>query len=160
MKITAKEQSEFLCLIEEFTDNKLVLQMKNFIQHGNISTYEHCMKVAEISFSLNRKYKLKADEKVLVTSCLLHDFYLYDWHEKSDSHKLHGFTHPSVAAKNAEMYFGIKGKTKRCISTHMWPLTITKIPTSREGWILCAVDKYCALTEVFNKKGGDCDVYQ
>lgn len=155
MKLTVAEKSAFKNIISEYIFNELVLSMRGYIQHGNVTTYEHCVNVALVSFWINRRLKLNSNEKTLVTGALLHDFYLYDWHEKSDSHKLHGFTHSSVAADNAEKYFNVSPKIKRVIYTHMWPLNITKIPSCREGWILCFADKYCALKEVFADKVGD-----
>jgi hypothetical protein len=43
---------------------------------------------------------------------MLHDFYLYDWHETGPGHRLHGFTHPAPAAENAARCFGISRKER------------------------------------------------
>ena len=59
----------------------------------------------------------------------LHDFYLYDWHNKGTFHglrrlfEMHGFSHPGCACINAERVFGITKKEQSIISSHMWPLT-------------------------------------
>ena len=127
--------------------------MNDYIQHGSITTLKHCIMVAETSFWLNRRLHLGANEKSLVTAALLHDFYLYDWHEKSAGHKLHGFTHAKKAAENARRYFHISRREYKAICSHMWPLNLTKVPLSRIGWILCVADKYCAMKEtVFHRR--------
>ena len=38
----------------------------------------------------------------------------------------------------------------KIIRTHMWPLTITKVPTSREAFLVCMADKLMATKEVIN----------
>lgn len=121
--------------------------MKEHFHHGTTTTYEHCKKVAYFSFIFAKKFNLKIDYKNLVRAALLHDFFLYDWHEKKDGHDLHAFSHPQTAYKNASKYFNLNSKEKNIIESHMWPLTLTKIPKSKEAFIVCFVDKYCALME-------------
>ena len=84
---------------------------------------------------------------------LLHDFYLYDWHNKGTFHglrrlfEMHGFSHPGCACINAERVFGITKKEQSIISSHMWPLTFRHVPSCREAIIVCLADKYCAVVE-------------
>lgn len=149
MKLNIIEAEQIRTHLKEYLPTDEVQSMKSFVQHGETSTFKHCMSVVRLSYLLNKRLHLGADEHTLLSAALLHDFYLYDWHEKSDSHKLHGFTHAGAAADNAKLHFSINHKTERAIRTHMWPLNLTKLPTSREGWILCVADKCCALGEVF-----------
>lgn len=143
----AEDEVRFQKILSTFSDDHKVNEMKLYIQHGAISTYEHCESVARMCYMINKHFGEKADMESLVRTAFLHDFYLYDWHEKKLKNKIHGFTHPGIAAKNAEKYFKITPKEKRAIESHMWPLTPHKIPTSREAWILCMADKYVASIE-------------
>lgn len=101
-----------------------------------------------MSLKLNRKFRIGADEEKLAVGALLHDFYLYDWHDDDGgSHRLHGFTHPEQARQNAVEIFDIDEKEQEIIRTHMWPLTLNAIPKSREAAIVCLADKWCSLQE-------------
>lgn len=143
----AQDEVRFQKILSSLMEDHKVKEMKSYIQHGAISTYEHCERVARMCYIINKHFGEKADMESLVRTAFLHDFYLYDWHEKKLKNKIHGFTHPGIAAKNAEKYFKITPKEKRAIESHMWPLTLHKIPTSREAWILCMADKYVASIE-------------
>ena len=77
---------------------------------------------------------------------LLHDYFLYDWHEAPGKHKLHGFTHPKTALRNAMRDTGLNEIEKDIIIHHMFPLTPIP-PKSREGMIVCTADKICAAKE-------------
>lgn len=153
MKLTLQERKTFGDLTKKYLQDERVRSMNHYIQHGSITTLQHCIMVAETGFLLNRRLHLGANEESLVRAALLHDFYLYDWHEKSDDHKLHGFTHARKAAENARRFFAINQQEYRAINSHMWPLTLTKLPVSRIGWILCVADKYCAMKEtIFHRR--------
>ena len=94
MKLTYDE-SYYLqkCLIDVLKD-ELVQSMKKYIQHGNTTTYNHCERVAFYSYLVAKRLNLKVDLEVLILGAFLHDFDLYDCHESSPSHQLHGFCHP------------------------------------------------------------------
>ena len=77
---------------------------------------------------------------------LLHDYFLYDWHQKDSSHRLHGFRHPKTALGNAQRDYHLNWKEKNIIARHMFPL-IPVPPQCREAWIVCLADKWCALGE-------------
>lgn len=122
---------------------------KNDVQHGTMSVNGHCKNVATASLTINRTLHLNANKKDLVRGALLHDYFLYDWHDKeaTKGKKLHGFAHAAEALSNAERDFSLNDTQKEIIRSHMWPLNITKIPRKKEAWIVTAADKYCSLME-------------
>lgn len=122
-----------------------VLQMKTFCHHGSVSTYQHCMRVAWQSFRMNRALHLGADEPSLVRAALLHDYFGYDWHNTSNNK--HAVNHPCLAEERAHAEFELSDKERNAIAAHMWPLPPTRVPASREAWIICMADKLCALQE-------------
>lgn len=122
---------------------------RGFIQHGDVSVYAHVTSVAlqscRIADTLAR-HGVSVDRSSLVRGALLHDYFLYDWHVPDPSHRLHGFTHPYTALRNAEHDFALTSRERNIIVHHMFPLTPFP-PTCREAWIVCLADKACALRE-------------
>lgn len=121
---------------------------KEFIQHGNMTVNNHCFNVAKYSLAISQKLPFQFSEKDLVRGALLHDYFLYDWHDK-DRAKIfgfHGFYHPGIALKNADEEYDLSLREKDIIKKHMWPLTIIP-PMCREAWIVSAADKWCSLME-------------
>ena len=47
---------------------------KNYIQHGDVTTYQHCKNVVLVSCWLNHRLHLGADETSLAVGAFLHDF--------------------------------------------------------------------------------------
>jgi len=118
------------------------------IQHGNMSVRQHEINVARYSVLISRKLGIACDERALIRGALLHDFFLYDWHDKEHVNllRLHGIHHPGIALKNAETEFSLSDVEREIIRKHMWPITVIP-PTCREAWIVSAADKYCSLME-------------
>ena len=137
----------FFEYIEEIENVNEIQKMKEFIQHGKLTTYSHCKQVSYYSYILVKKLNLNVDYASLVRGAFLHDFYLYDWHTRNDGHNLHAFTHPKRASQNASKIFILNSKEINIIESHMWPLTITKLPKSKEAIVVCLVDKFCAIIE-------------
>lgn len=133
------------------------LVLKTFIQHGNVTVFEHSIHVALCAIKLNRKLGINARERQMVRGALLHDYFLYDWHDgeaPGNIHpKLHGFYHPGIALKNATRDFALSEREKEIIRKHMWPLTV-KPPRCREAWVVCMADKYASTLETLKLKKG------
>lgn len=141
------ENKEFLIYIKDVKENDTVVKMKNFIQHYNTTCYEHCYKVAYLSYIICKKFNL--DYKAAARAGFLHDLFLYDWHIKCKDHKpLHGFRHPYIALSNATKLYELSKKEQDIIKKHMWPLTVIP-PRYLESYIVSSVDKYCALHESY-----------
>ena len=140
--------SEYNEILSDYKSNNKVQEMKRYIQHGTVSTYDHCSHVAELSYRINKRLSLHSDLNVLLVGAFLHDFYLYDWHNHKKEERLpHGFTHARAACNNAGKYFTIDDRTKRVIACHMWPLNLCSLPKAREEWIVCLADKCVSLQE-------------
>ena len=86
---------------------------------------------------------LSVNRKVLIRGALLHDYFLYDWHNPDNGHRLHGFSHPYTSLKNAKRDYSITKREADIIVKHMFPLTIVP-PQTKEAWIVCLADKICA----------------
>lgn len=143
-----KREEEFKEALAPIVGNELMQKSKTFVQHGNVSVFTHSMAVAQYSIRLAEFLHIKYDFNALARGALLHDFFLYDWHKINNvGDGLHGFAHPKTAVKNAEKVFSISKKEHDIIRKHMWPLTLFNIPTCRESWLVCAVDKYCSTLE-------------
>ena len=127
-----------------------ITRLKTFTQHGRVSTYEHVVCVAHTALTWSRALHLSVNEKELVRGAMLHDYYLYDWHTTTNNK--HAINHPVIAATNAAQDFDLSAKERNIIEAHMWPLPPTRIPTSKEAWLVCAADKWRSLGETLFKR--------
>jgi uncharacterized protein len=126
--------------------------LTQFIQHGTITVYEHVLAVTYMSVYLARKKRRRVNMKSIVRGALLHDYFLYDWHDNALWHSLHGYHHAKRAMENARRDFPLTKKEEQIIYRHMFPLNLTRFPNSKEAAVVCAADKICALTETVTKK--------
>ncbi|MEA4888033.1 MAG: phosphohydrolase [Clostridiaceae bacterium] len=138
-------QVEYNSYIADLMNHPKVRQMDFYPHHASVTCLEHCLSVSYYSFRLSRRLKL--DARAAARSGLLHDLYLYDWHINHPVPGLHGLTHPQTALANARRYFELSSGEEDAILCHMWPLTF-KMPGTKESWMICLMDKYCALVEV------------
>lgn len=148
-KTNISEQLEFHSIISDIITNETVQKMKNFRQHYETSTYEHCFQVAYISYKISKKLGL--DYKASARAGMLHDLFLYDWRNSKKLLNLkgfHAFIHPKIALENASKLFNLSKKEKDIIVKHMWPVTLS-LPRYPESFLITIVDKYSALQESF-----------
>lgn len=117
-----------------------------YIQHGNTTVMAHVIEVAVMSCRIAEALRIKVNKRALIRGALLHDYFLYDWHEKRRGHNIHGFTHPYKALANADEDFILNDIERNVILRHMFPLTPVP-PMCREAWIVCMADKYCSTRE-------------
>lgn len=82
-------------------------ETKNYIQHGSISVYTHCVNVARMSVKIAKWLPIQVNMDALVIGALLHDYFLYDWHDGKGRH-FHGLLIQNV----------LKEMQKRTIHSH------------------------------------------
>lgn len=152
MKLNAQEKAEIKKLLNGLDTTKEASLMKQYIQHGCISTYDHVISVVRLSFYINRRFHLGAVDSELVRGAFLHDFYLYDWHENGYPGRLHGLHHPAIALKNAVERYPLTPVERNIIESHMWPLTPLAFPKCRAAAIVCLADKICSSYETVIRK--------
>lgn len=153
-KRTIAKKEAFPELIRDLKQDPKTQEMKQFIQHGTINTYDHCMDVAKCSYQLGALLHLPVHEQELVRSAFLHDYYLYDWHHHEG--RWHGYRHPKEAVQKADRDFELSDLERNVIESHMWPLTLRTLPHSREAVLVCIADKICSARETLfcRKKSG------
>ncbi len=149
--VSELEKRRFQAILREIRAKQRYDLSKQFMQHGNTSVYQHSIRVAWNSMKLAKRLPFTVSEEELIRGALLHDYFLYDWHEKDSSHSLHGFRHPYTALQNAESDFSLSERERNMILRHMFPL-IPIPPMCREAWILCVVDKACSVYEAAGGK--------
>lgn len=140
-----KSYLEFRSCVADLITAPAVREMNDYIQHSDITTLEHCIFVAYISFLICRRFGF--DCYSAARGGLLHDLFLYDWHVTKTPDGLHGFTHPATALQNAKRYFVLNDREQDIIKKHMWPLTLS-LPRYKESLVVCGADKFCALAEI------------
>lgn len=146
------ESKELIDIMRKHAED--ILSSPNFlssasnVQHGNVTVMKHSLKVAYTSLWLSKKLNLKCSERELVRGALLHDYFLYDWHDPNHVgvENLHGFFHPGVALKNAMEEFDLTIREQDIIKKHMWPLTVVP-PKYLESWVVTTADKYISTLE-------------
>ena len=79
MQLSQTERERLSAILEQYDHHPKVQEMREFIQHGDVTTYQHCKNVVVVSCWINHRFHLGADETTLAVGAFLHDFYLYDW---------------------------------------------------------------------------------
>lgn len=153
-----KEQNtSFYDLICDIIETEEYNKMRIYKQHLHGCTYDHSITVAYLCFRHYQRFQSKVDLNELIRGALLHDYFLYDLHDKSSPDHIngfiHGFTHPKRALANAVNTYPDLTKTEQdMIKRHMFPLTPVP-PKTRCGWLVCFYDKIAAVREYCSKSG-------
>lgn len=140
------DQRQFQNVLMDTIVRSRLLQSDQYIQHGNTTVLRHSVAVAWFSLYLAGKLRVPVHKEELVRGALLHDYFLYDWHEKDESHRLHGFRHPYTALRNAMEIYDLTPIEQDIIKRHMFPLTPIP-PRYRESVLVCIADKICSAYE-------------
>lgn len=126
---------------------------KRCYQHGAVTTFAHSIRVACLAVWLADRLHLwhRVDLHALIRSALLHDYFLYDWHDwDNGTHRLHGFTHGHTALRNAARDFDLNHIERDAIAKHMFPMTPVP-PKYIEGYLVTMADKISATRETFSR---------
>ena len=146
--IPIAREDEFLDCICDLLEDEHVCQTKKYIQHGSTTCYQHQLSVAYYTYKICKLLGLNKEEAT--RGAMLHDFFLYDWHNlKSKERRKHTFNHPKVALVNAKKYFKLTSIEEDIIVNHMWPLS-SKFPKYLETYVVTIADKFCCVLEVIN----------
>ena len=136
---------EFVKTTAELLGSEQVRMMGRWIHHGLVTTLDHSLFVAYLSYRAARALGL--DAVAAARGGLLHDLYLYDSRDKSAHPGWQCFDHPRAAARNAEQVTELTNKERNIILSHMWPLG-GQLPRSMEAWLVDLVDTLCAGLEM------------
>ncbi|MFA6861502.1 MAG: HD domain-containing protein [Bacilli bacterium] len=154
MKIKKVDPEIVNLIIKEGQDiltSKNMLLEQTFVMHKGVTTFDHSIGVAYVAVNYIRKHHIKkVDLRSIIRGALLHDFFLYNWHDHDKSHRFHGFIHAKRALKNAEKEFSLNKVEKDIIVKHMFPLTLA-LPCYKESFIVSLADKKCAIYEIRHK---------
>ena len=143
------KDEKYISIVKDILDNEKVQEMKYYRQHYNVNCFFHCLFVSYNTYLICKKHNY--DYVSAARAGMLHDFFLYDWHEdkkKINRKGLHAFTHGKSAYKNAIGIFDLNDKEKDIIKKHMWPVT-PSIPKYLETFIITYVDKIVTINEKF-----------
>lgn len=145
------QNKEFEELIHDIITSEEYLKMKKYKHHLHGNTYEHSIAVAYLCYLHYKKKKSKVNLAELIRGALLHDYFLYDRHDKTVGVHInglvHGYTHPKRALENAMKHYPDLTKNEQdIIKRHMFPLTPVP-PKTRCGWLVCYYDKVAAIYE-------------
>lgn len=140
-----RDDEEFFALARSVIEAGRMRESAAHRQHGTTSTLLHCIAVAYEANGLAKRFAMDDTRRAeVVRAALLHDYYLYDWHDGESWHRLHGLRHGRFAAENARRdYPDLTPDEEDAIRRHMFPLTPVP-PTSSVGWVVTLADKRCA----------------
>ena len=130
IKISKEVEQQYRKEVEQILNNKDFQKLRYYKQHNWSDRLMHSINVSYLSWLMARR--LGCDAKAAARAGLLHDFCLYDFHEKPADGEHQAFLHPKVAAENS--------------MSHMFPLG--PLPKSREAWLITIADKICAAAEL------------
>ncbi|HCR74389.1 MAG TPA: HAD family hydrolase [Ruminococcus sp.] len=138
--------SEYYSYVEDLINDEVVLQMKNYIQHGTTTCFQHCVNVSYYNYLLCKFFRLNCRDAA--RAGLLHDLFFYNRREyiRKAGEAFHNSRHPKMALENASRIFDINPIERDIILKHMWPCTLA-LPKYKETVAIIIADKYCAVME-------------
>lgn len=147
--------SDYLAIVNNILNNDEFIRRKEYKHHGEISVYDHSLRVSYLSYKFAKKFK-SVNEKDVAIGGLLHDFYYKPWMNDTKKRKFfekHGFVHAREALENSKIFFSeeLNDIREDIILKHMFPLNI-KLPKYKETWIITLFDKLVSLEVIKEPK--------
>ncbi len=150
--VSHSDLSEFFFLVRQTSLQSQLRAEQAFPQHGTTVCLLHSVAVAYYCSRIARALSpLGFRRTELIRGALLHDYFLYDWHDPDPNHRLHGFHHAARALANAERDIPLTTIERNIILRHMFPLTPIP-PRYKESILVCLVDKACSFYEIFGRR--------
>ena len=133
--------------VADLLKSEVVQQMKQYMHHGHTTCFQHCLNVSYYNYIFCKLLSL--DARAGARAGLIHDLFLYDWHDyvREKGQRMHGWTHAATALANAQKYFDITPMEADIIEKHMFPMNIA-LPKYKETVVIIMVDKICGAWEV------------
>ena len=150
MRETLTDKKAFRKVLDDLLVRTRLVTTAGDIQHGTTSVLEHSIAVALYAQELADHLHLKIRREELIRGALLHDYFLYDWHNGAAAPSWHGFKHPGIALRNALRHCSLTRVEQDIIRKHMFPLTPIP-PMHRESFLVCIADKICSSFETVKR---------
>ena len=138
------KDSEYLSIAKDILENEEFKKMEQ-IEHHGITRLNHSIKVSLYSYKIAKFLHL--DYVETARGGLLHDFFFSSVERNYKDKFISTFTHPAKALETANSNFSLSRKEQDMIRSHMFPINIS-IPKYAESWIVSAVDKVIAVSEL------------
>ncbi|MCH3916825.1 MAG: HD domain-containing protein [Spirochaetia bacterium] len=148
LKRTPEEKAYFRDQVFYLCRQTRLMDTRAYYHHLGTSVLRHSINVAYLSYALALILHIRIHDQELIRGALLHDYYLYDCHEKGNPDKrFHIFRHPGKALYNSEEEMMLSKREADIIRKHMFPMTPVP-PRYRESFLVSISDKCCALYEL------------
>ena len=93
------------CIKKKLDEQGRMKYTQKYMQHSDISVYKHCISVALYKRRTGGSLGVECQPQRLIRGALLHDYFLYDWHERMPGHRFHGFIHAGRALTECQERF-------------------------------------------------------
>lgn len=150
--LNTEEQMILQETLDELMQDRGFISMETYIQHGRTSCLWHSIAVAYYSCLLLHILPIgnSINQRSMIRGALLHDYFLYDWHDRQQAPKMHGIAHPERALTNAQKNWQLDRIECDVIIKHMFPLTPIP-PKYKEAAVVSLADKLCSLYETVHR---------
>jgi|SRR5699024_4279861 len=142
-----KQDEEYVEIVADLLENEQLQKLDDITHHHYTTRLAHSLFVSYVSYRIAKKMNL--DFRSVARAGLLHDFFLEGREDiKQMAQGSHNYVHPKIACENAEKITELSDLEKDIILKHMFLCTRCAFPRYKESYIVTAVDKYCAISEV------------